>query len=413
MRTVKHRLQRVAAPCLAIAGLALVSGACWPDSIDMDGATYENVYIREGETFYYVQIPSTGRVISVRKQAVPSGDVHITKERSKRAALLKQWKAAHRERRLDTGEDDAIAGKGVSDVLKETVLKDGASGIEVPAKPKGEAPRWPLLANRPRGRRSARPVFISETGVVVCTNRPERYRNKADYIEVVLDFDPIVVPRRYRPSGKGDAARTARYTPSHVKDLVNYYARAYRLDPNLVLAVIRQESNFTVRATSPKGACGLMQLMPGTALEMGVSDLYDPAENIAGGAQYLAKMLWLFDNDLDLALAGYNAGPATVQRYGGIPPFPETRDYVQRVKGFYRQYAGGRETVARVDTQARPAAAASEPGHAPYLVEFKNGWTQPADEIAESDSLYFITVAERTTQIRKEHVRAIRSRETG
>ncbi|MFQ3610104.1 MAG: lytic transglycosylase domain-containing protein [Fimbriimonadales bacterium] len=114
--------------------------------------------------------------------------------------------------------------------------------------------------------------------------------------------------------------------------LVGPIAQRYGLDPGLVLKVIETESGGNPNAVSPKGAIGLMQLMPETARAMGVSDPFDPAQNIEGGVRYLRHMIDQF-GDLRLALAAYNAGPGNVRRYGGVPPFPETQRYVERVLG--------------------------------------------------------------------------------
>ncbi|SFM34723.1 lytic transglycosylase domain-containing protein [Marinobacter zhejiangensis] len=115
-------------------------------------------------------------------------------------------------------------------------------------------------------------------------------------------------------------------------------AREYDVDPALVRAVIHAESAFNSQAVSPKGAQGLMQLMPGTARELDVSNALDAAENIRGGVLYLARMLDRFDNDVTLATAAYNAGPGAVDRFDGIPPYAETQAYVERVGILHRRY---------------------------------------------------------------------------
>jgi len=114
------------------------------------------------------------------------------------------------------------------------------------------------------------------------------------------------------------------------------------LDPALILAVVMEESGGDASARSHKGATGLMQLMPGTAAEVGVSDATSPAQNLHGGSEYLARLLRRYENRMDLALAAYNAGPGNVDKAGrAVPPFPETERYVQRVMARYRGLGGG------------------------------------------------------------------------
>lgn len=115
-------------------------------------------------------------------------------------------------------------------------------------------------------------------------------------------------------------------------------AQQFGLDPALVRAVIHAESGFNPAARSRKGAVGLMQLMPGTARMMGVTDSATPRHNIQGGARYLASLLAQFKNDISLATAAYNAGPGAVQKYAGIPPYAETQTYVQRVRILHQRY---------------------------------------------------------------------------
>ena len=121
-------------------------------------------------------------------------------------------------------------------------------------------------------------------------------------------------------------------------DEINAAALAFRMEPALVRAVIHAESGFNARARSKKGAMGLMQLMPGTALDLGVVDALVPSQNIRGGVQYLATLMARFHNDVALATAAYNAGPGAVQKHAGVPPYAETQVYVQRVKILHQRY---------------------------------------------------------------------------
>jgi soluble lytic murein transglycosylase-like protein len=136
--------------------------------------------------------------------------------------------------------------------------------------------------------------------------------------------------RPAHPVSGSMAVRRARY--SH---LIEQAAQRHGLMPALLHAVIRTESAYKPNALSHAGACGLMQLMPGTAARFNVGDIWDPAENIRGGATYLRLLLDMFDNDLRLALAAYNAGENAVKKYGNeIPPYRETQDYVRKVLRF-------------------------------------------------------------------------------
>lgn len=128
---------------------------------------------------------------------------------------------------------------------------------------------------------------------------------------------------------------TPKMAKPELEGLINKYANMHGLDPSLVRAVMRHESGFNPQAVSPKGAQGLMQLMPGTADLMGVSNPFDPEQNIAGGVGYLRYCLDRFNNDVSLALAAYNAGPERVARSGGVPPIPETQSYVKNVMETY------------------------------------------------------------------------------
>lgn len=136
----------------------------------------------------------------------------------------------------------------------------------------------------------------------------------------------------------------------HFDALIQEASVKYGVDPNLVRAVIRTESNFNPLATSRVGAKGLMQLMPKLAKELGIADVFDPRENIFGGVKYLGKLLDRHDGDVSLALASFNAGPRNVLRYKGIPPFKETRGYVKKITNLMA------ENTTSAGDQARGAA---------------------------------------------------------
>lgn len=140
------------------------------------------------------------------------------------------------------------------------------------------------------------------------------------------------------PSADGAANAPAPVPPEQIDSLVNQNAQIWQVDPALIKAVIANESGFNANATSPVGAQGLMQLMPETAASLGVRNPYDPAQNVAGGTRYLRSMLDRFGGDARLAIAAYNAGPGAVEKYGDVPPYAETKNYVENVLGSYARY---------------------------------------------------------------------------
>jgi hypothetical protein len=174
-------------------------------------------------------------------------------------------------------------------------------------------------------------AYLDGDNGVVLTNLPETGRTALFTVALFGDSDDA----RSRMSTVGP-----RMGPPEIARLVDAVALSHGIEPELLLAMISTESGFRPRAVSPKGARGLMQLMPGTARRLGVTDPFDPEQNVRGGARYLNELLKLFDNDLKLALAAYNAGEETVIRHGRtIPPFPETRQYVAKVLGRYQALA--------------------------------------------------------------------------
>ena len=141
------------------------------------------------------------------------------------------------------------------------------------------------------------------------------------------------------PGSGAPAVVSAPVPPAQIDALVQQNAATWQVDPALIKAVIANESGFNANATSPVGARGLMQLMPETAASLGVRDSYDPAQNVAGGARYLRGLLDRFNGDKRLAIAAYNAGPGAVEKYGDVPPYAETRNYVQNVLASFDKYS--------------------------------------------------------------------------
>ena len=144
---------------------------------------------------------------------------------------------------------------------------------------------------------------------------------------------------REGPKAPPPAPAYAILEASWMNGYVDRISRANDLPPALVHAIIKAESNGQRKAVSPKGARGVMQLMPFTSKRMRVADPFDPIENIEGGIKYIKELLVTFEGNLTNTVAAYNAGPAAVRKYGGVPPYQETRLYVRRVMELYRQYS--------------------------------------------------------------------------
>jgi soluble lytic murein transglycosylase-like protein len=175
-------------------------------------------------------------------------------------------------------------------------------------------------------------------------------------LTIFLDKERIARIEREKPDAPGDAWKERGWSSgsASIDQLIRQNGTHFSIDPYLVFLVIEQESHFHPGVVSPKGARGLMQLMPGTARRFGVFRPFDPADNIRGGTQYLKELLTMFGGRVDLALASYNAGEGRVLDYGNrVPPFKETRDYVKRISARYRPHVDP-EVTGPVVTTPRP-----------------------------------------------------------
>jgi hypothetical protein len=161
----------------------------------------------------------------------------------------------------------------------------------------------------------------------------------------------------FLPATRQEQRTIGTLPPVDLDQVVSAASARYRLDPDFVNSVIKAESGFNVRARSPKGAQGLMQLMPGTASQLGVGNVFDPRANVEGGTRYLRELLERYNFDLVKALAAYNAGPQRVEQFGGVPPYDETRAYVARVVRDFNRKKIAQGKVAPPSQKKAPASA--------------------------------------------------------
>ncbi len=184
--------------------------------------------------------------------------------------------------------------------------------------------------------------YVDKDGILHFTNVPSK--NKADpwklYARSKDGAKTASTSWAPRPFGGGGVERYTRYD-----DIIREAAGYYQLPEAFVRAIIKVESDFDPTALSVAGAEGLMQLMPPTAARMLVTDSWDPRENVFGGCRYLRVLANMFNGDLDLTIAAYNAGEGAVSRSGGIPNIAETQDYVVKVKSWYRRYRAGSDPL--------------------------------------------------------------------
>lgn len=184
-------------------------------------------------------------------------------------------------------------------------------------------------------------MFSDMLGQVLQSNTGEQ--STEDLTSLLYSGDsPVFVPSNIYSgqSSLADVLSSYSSTPTNNRtdydEIIKKAAATYNVPEKLISSIIKQESNFNPAATSSAGASGLMQLMPGTAKYLGVTNSLDPEQNIMGGAKYISQMLSKFDGNIETALAAYNAGPGAVKKYAGIPPYKETQNYVQKVMNYFQ-----------------------------------------------------------------------------
>lgn len=383
---------------LCVAALAC-TGPAVADAIVINNALHQGVVVKEDATEYVVLVPSDGTILRAPKTHVAPETIAISDE-AERRALLAAFNRNQTLRLRQAVQKPREAPKVLSNLPQDRRARNQFDAFTMPD---GKV----TLTNRPAKYRSGKgpSVFKGKDGVGVLTNLTDKYRNNGDYIEVTLQYEAVHIPERFAKTPALGAP--APIVSNDLMEIVDYYAKYYNLDPALVLAVIRAESNFNPNAVSRAGARGLMQLMPGTAAEMGITEIFDPAQNVAGGTQYLAKMLGLFKNDLTLALAGYNAGPGNVQRYGGVPPFKETQAYVKRVQRFVKLYDGGQVRPTYLASNTLGSASMPQTPADCFVFHLNNALTEAAEGYVEKDEFYILQFEGRLTRIRKSDVQRI------
>jgi hypothetical protein len=205
--------------------------------------------------------------------------------------------------------------------------------------------------------------------VDIATNQIERF--EPDLSPAVVPTSAPAVALTAAPAiAAAGRAKPRPLQPQELNEVINSISDRHHLDPDFISSVIHAESGFNQRAVSPKGAQGLMQLMPGTASKLGVSNAFDPRANVEGGTRYLSELLERYNFDVIKALAAYNAGPQRVQQYGGVPPYYETRTYVARiVRDYNRKKIAERKAAAAKarNKLAMPRPAVARPASIPGL----------------------------------------------
>ncbi len=198
----------------------------------------------------------------------------------------------------------------------------------------------------------------------IATSQIERFEK--DLTPAVMPASaPATAPAAAPALASAGRAKPPALKPQELNQVIHTVSDQHHLDPDFISSVIHAESGFNQHAVSPKGAQGLMQLMPGTASKLGVSNAFDPRANVEGGTRYLSELLERYNFDVIKALAAYNAGPQRVQQYGGVPPYYETRTYVARiVRDYNRKKLAERKAAAATAKAGRNKPAAARPAAA-------------------------------------------------
>ncbi len=223
-------------------------------------------------------------------------------------------------------------------------------------------------------------IYKDNNGSTLLTNRKSSDRSLT---KVKVTYYPDSNIHAYRNWGSNEAAVLPSYSRNKnaFDSIIKQASQQHGIAEGLIKAVMHTESGFNVNARSPVGAQGLMQLMPATARRFNVSNAYDPYQNIMAGARYLAWLNKRFNGNTSLVLAGYNAGEGNVQKYGGVPPFRETQDYVRRVTSRYNNlYAGGSGLVSDIPASSENSSASNG-----QIIASSSGYqSAPAPEIKAS-----------------------------
>lgn len=237
-------------------------------------------------------------------------------------------------------------------LLSNSVSNSLAQTLASPAVSKAQAaPSSPVVANSPPGTINSKPPpTAAELQRAAITQQRAAIRKQAETLGLWLMPLDVKPP----PAETAEPPGCDPLDDNLVNPLIEDAAKQQSLDPKLVRAVIGQESGFRPCAVSPKGAQGLMQLMPETAAELGVANPFDPKQNLDGGARYLKQLIEKYKGDLPQALGAYNAGPKTVDESGGVPDLEETREYVDAILA--------KAGLTPTDAPAKPATAPAKPG---------------------------------------------------